>query len=109
MSVEYKTPILSYANQAMPLHQRLAIRSLEQVTGRGPLYRRYRQYQKASRQTVAGVAQWDLAVETLGIYDTQDPVPNLRLRRGQEFSRGIGKSTDSKNLTLKLCVSRLGY
>ena len=77
MSVEYKTPILSYANQAMPLHQRFAIRSLEQVTGRGPLYRRYRQYQKASRQTVAGVAQWDLAVETLGIYDTQVPVPNL--------------------------------
>ena len=77
MSAEYETPILSYANQAMPLHQRLAIRSLEQVTGRGPLYRRYRQYQKASRQTPPGVAQWDLAVKTLGIHDTESSLLNL--------------------------------
>lgn len=83
--LEQKVPLLSYANQSMPLHHRWAIRSMEQVTGRGSLRRRYRRYQRESRLLPDGSPQWDLAVETLGVYDVQSPhfvLPKRREGRG---------------------------
>lgn len=53
----------------MPRHQRLLIRTMETLSGRGRLVARYRRFQTLADQ-VSGPAVWDLALDHLGARST---------------------------------------
>lgn len=83
LRTEFKVPELSYANQRVPLAQRLAIRTMEQISGRRQLYQRYYRYLESVVGAETQRDYWDRAVQALGIHDTRC-LPDLpRLRPGK--------------------------
>ena len=68
----------------MPIQQRLVIRAMEVLTGRGALTRRYRDFQSASK-TAETPDVWDIAMDHLGCRGNateQMTIPIRRKKRG---------------------------
>jgi putative hemolysin len=64
-----KPQTISYAEDWMPIPQRLVIKTMEALTGRGRLMRRYREFQSAS--TILQTPDvWDVAMDHLGCRGT---------------------------------------
>lgn len=60
-----KTQTISYAEDWMPAPQRLLIKTMETVSGRGRLMRRYRAFQRVA-SSMTSPAVWDAAMDHLG-------------------------------------------
>ncbi|MAW57154.1 MAG: hypothetical protein CBB93_004830 [Oceanospirillales bacterium TMED33] len=79
-----KPQTISYAEDWMPIQQRLLIRAMEVLTGHGALTRRYRDFQSASK-TAETPDVWDIAMDHLGCWGNateQMTIPIRRKKRG---------------------------
>jgi putative hemolysin len=79
-----KPQTISYAEDWMPIPQRLLIKTMEAVTGRGRLMRRYRAFQSAST-TYQTPDVWDVAMDHLGCRGPATEhikIPERRKNRG---------------------------
>ena len=68
---------ITYADPSMPKFHRAVIKTVEKVTGRGALTRRYKRYLAAGAH-LSGPAAWDLAIEQLGVEFDADVSPTVR-------------------------------
>ena len=75
-----KPQTISYAEDWMPVPQRLLIKTMEALTGRGRLMRRYRDFQSAST-TFQTPDVWDVAIDHLGCRGPSTDQFTLPLRR----------------------------
>jgi putative hemolysin len=79
-----KSQPISYAEDWMPIQQRLLIKTMETLTGRGRLMRRYRAFQSASSPFQTPEV-WDMAMDHLGCRGPsteQIEIPRRRTNQG---------------------------
>ena len=79
-----KSQPISYAEDWMPIQQRLLIKAMEALTGRGRLMRRYRAFQSAS-SPFRTPEVWDMAMDHLGCRGPsteQIEIPRRRTNQG---------------------------
>jgi len=68
---------ITYADPSMPRLHRAVIKTVEKVTGRGALTRRYKRYLAAGGH-LSGPAAWDLAIRQLGVEFNADVLPQVK-------------------------------
>ena len=80
-----KSQTISYAEDWMPVQQRLVIKTMESLTGRGRLIQRYRSFQNASFDNQTPDV-WDIALDHLGC---RGPSTERLLLPRRESTRGL--------------------